>query len=355
MSEAQTEQSRQPDQRLLDIEAKLLAQEHRWTHVLHNLWYMDQWPKNDPRRQAVVSAFLWRIVAPGAIVVAGGGAVAVITLVFLALQTNLLRDQNSLIKDQNSYFKEQINKMQEQNALQQKQADAFQTQYDRERRTELIRYLYETNEHGVVGNARTRSESFVEFVRLEETRFPTARNSRIDLTGAHLKGIKVQFENLENLDLSESSLEDAEFYRCNFSNFVLHADKQGRFEKAGAVRPRFQHCVFMRSEFPIRPRGTTYFFSISINGSQALVTDSSNLTLEIPSDHASTLSFEDMSLFRGLMMREVKAGVVAEIPGLLAEQGWDYNESRDFTQIILTNETRFTSVLSTLRDLKQKE
>jgi hypothetical protein len=68
-----------------------------------------------------VSALIWRIAAPGIIIVSGGGIVAVITLGYirtqtielgkqteeLTRQTGAIGEQNVLIAQQNAYFREQ--------------------------------------------------------------------------------------------------------------------------------------------------------------------------------------------------------------------------------------------------------
>jgi len=100
--------SKELDDRLLDIEAKLLEQEHRPIQVIGNFFNRNKWEKDDPRRSSVKKAIIWRLFfSPGVMAVAGGG-IGILTLVALLWQNTLFKEQNQLIKTQNQSLIEQL-------------------------------------------------------------------------------------------------------------------------------------------------------------------------------------------------------------------------------------------------------
>lgn len=89
------------EKKIEQIEAQLLEQEHRPLSLIRNFIGREQWEKQDPRRKAVKTAILWRIVFSPGVIAMTGGLIAVISLVVLVYQTSILMDQNDLIKNQN--------------------------------------------------------------------------------------------------------------------------------------------------------------------------------------------------------------------------------------------------------------
>jgi uncharacterized protein YjbI with pentapeptide repeats len=107
------------------IEAALMRQEHRLFYVFLNfLVRRRKFAKDDERRAAATSAFLWRLVAPGSLVTGGVGVTAIVGL-FLASQANtllgqanaLLGEQNLKVDQQNALLQTQNQKIEEQNML----------------------------------------------------------------------------------------------------------------------------------------------------------------------------------------------------------------------------------------------
>jgi hypothetical protein len=333
VNEAAKEQPEQNDQRLKDIEARLLAQEHRWTHVLHNLWFRNQWPENDPRRQAVVSAFLWRIVAPGSIVVAGGGAIAAGTLVFLALQTNLLRDQNKLIKDQNTYFQQQIEKMQEQTVLQRSQAQI-------QRRTQLTAWLYETNSGGPIAHSRIRAEALAEFITLERERL--GGEDSVSLEGARLDGISITGMSFEDVRLSEH-LRNSQFNDCTF--------KKISFNVGAATEVEFTSCLFVGCHFNSLTQGR-YAQSIFINSPiPAELIGAGLIVITIPDNSLNDLTSKDARTL-GVLRNVTHHGVSDESMGwLLAGLGPSISLTwEDFgVRIGVSDASELTNLIATIR------
>lgn len=97
------------EERLIQLEKKLIEQEHRPTHILFNFFNRKKYSKNDQRRKATKKALVWRLLfSPTVIATTSGGTIAITTLFFLFWQNTLLRDQNNLIQDQNQFFRRQI-------------------------------------------------------------------------------------------------------------------------------------------------------------------------------------------------------------------------------------------------------
>jgi len=85
---------------LVALEAEVIKQETSWFRVLANIANRKKYPSADVRRRAAWIALFFKFVpGPGALVVSGGG---VATLLFIILQTNILREQNELIQEYES-------------------------------------------------------------------------------------------------------------------------------------------------------------------------------------------------------------------------------------------------------------
>ena len=85
------------------IEAKLLEQEHRPTHLVLN--YINRKKKfpdeKDPRRKAVQRAIIWRLFFSPAVLAVGGSTIlGIITAWILIKQTNIINDQTAIFKEQ---------------------------------------------------------------------------------------------------------------------------------------------------------------------------------------------------------------------------------------------------------------
>jgi uncharacterized protein YjbI with pentapeptide repeats len=195
------------------VEARFIAQEHRFPHIIFNFWARRAWSIDDPRRAAAVQALVWRAFSPGTAAVAGGGIVAVATLAILVWQT-------SLIGEQNRYFAEQNTKLQQ-------QIDTQAAQDLGRRRTEIIANLYERSTSNLAGlstpraNARTRSESVREFLSLERSRL--GLGSRLNLQGALLQNTTLEGLDFSNTDLMMASLDNTTFAGANLDDCDLRA------------------------------------------------------------------------------------------------------------------------------------
>lgn len=90
------------ERRLLELEAKLIEQDHRLVPVLHYFFAKRRaLPKDDPRREASLRAVLWRILSPQTVATAGIGVASVFGLVLAYQANSLLSQQNAKIDVQN--------------------------------------------------------------------------------------------------------------------------------------------------------------------------------------------------------------------------------------------------------------
>ncbi|MDC8015179.1 pentapeptide repeat-containing protein [Tahibacter soli] len=138
----------------IELETKLLEQEHRSIRVIQNYLQRKQWTIDDPRRAAVRSALLWWVFSPASAATAGG-ALAVGTLLMMYAQTALLREQNEAFREQNGKIQSQI-EMQRQTELARRRAD-------------VIAQIFggESTERS---NWKARTEAVVEYLAIERER-----------------------------------------------------------------------------------------------------------------------------------------------------------------------------------------
>ena len=85
----------------IDIEARLIEQEHRFIKIVLNFFRRKQFQKGDPRRLATITALVYSFLAPGKAVATGIGIVSLVSL-YIAWQANAkIDEQNLLISRQN--------------------------------------------------------------------------------------------------------------------------------------------------------------------------------------------------------------------------------------------------------------
>lgn len=104
----------------VELEAKILEQEHRPFSLLRNYFNRNKWKnKDDPRRKAVIEAILWRFLFSPAVLVAGGSIIiGIATLFFMCQQNKIAERQTVIIEDQRNLLKEQNYKIEIQANLQ---------------------------------------------------------------------------------------------------------------------------------------------------------------------------------------------------------------------------------------------
>ncbi len=98
--------------RIIQLEANLLEQEHRPFHLISN--YLNRKKKwsdlNDPRRKSVQRALIWRLFfSPTVLAIGGSSFIALITVFLMKNQNNIISKQNELIREQNRRIQIQAN------------------------------------------------------------------------------------------------------------------------------------------------------------------------------------------------------------------------------------------------------
>jgi len=90
------------EDRLIELESRLIEQEHRITHIVYNFSFQKKmFPNpNDPRRLACSRAVIWRIFSAPTTFLAGSGIIGGLTLGILLWQTFLQRENNQLLQRQ---------------------------------------------------------------------------------------------------------------------------------------------------------------------------------------------------------------------------------------------------------------
>lgn len=185
------------EERFEEIEARLIAQEHRLFSVLQNFFIeRKKWPIDDPRRDASAKALIWSIFfSPGTVAIAG----ATIGLATLAV----LIWQNTLIKQQNDYFKEQ-------NQYQQIQIEAQDKINTQTQRNDAIQSIYGPTYEN---NPRVKAEAVRSLVVIERSRIESGNNvfpsDYVNLHQANLENIHIENFDLKKVSFRESNLTGA--------------------------------------------------------------------------------------------------------------------------------------------------
>ena len=97
------------DEKIHDLEVKLIRQEHRLIPLVRNyLFRNSKWPdKNDRRREASFKALLYELIFSPTVIVLGTSILGVLTIFFMFRQTELLETQNKLFEFQNLRIEQQ--------------------------------------------------------------------------------------------------------------------------------------------------------------------------------------------------------------------------------------------------------
>lgn len=234
-----------------DLECRLLAQEHRTYHVLKNFFIeRSKWPRNDPRRDAVCSALLWRLISPGTVAASSASIAAVITVFALLWQNHLFREQNQLFREQNKSLVKALDLQTKQVQLQidelalerervgieratdqsVKVAEFSRILFDRSASTGLPRVNANTRSAAArayasirneQGEHLTLAEALLSDCLLSGIEFSNADLRRADLKSANLFGAKLELANLRGANLSGANLSFAGLTGADVSDTIL--------------------------------------------------------------------------------------------------------------------------------------
>jgi len=227
-----SDQSRSNEDDLPSIEAKLIEQDHRLFKVLWTFfWERRKWDKEDPRRKAALHAFLWQFITPGSIIATGGGLIAAFTLVVLVKQTELAAQQTEAVISQTQLFEKQNELFNNQNRDLKEQIAVQKSQFDTQRVTELLTYLYDgeelsTSYECLEGqrkfhkepsyNARIRSDAFSEYVKLANS-----DSNLVDLENAILSEVTLRSGRFKKLNLRCADFTQSRQFGTRYAEEVM--------------------------------------------------------------------------------------------------------------------------------------
>ncbi len=186
------------EERLIELEAKLIEQEHRFFTSLKNF---QKYERGDKRRKAAILALAYNFLFSSPGIAIGSTLIAIATILILVLQTGIMREQNQEIVSQNKLIQEQI--------------DIQQNQIYEARRTELIAILYDSNNS--IYLSRLKSEALAEYIHLEMQKTPA---KKINLKHANLQGIILSDVDWKNLDFEGANFKGAELTKCTLNGFL---------------------------------------------------------------------------------------------------------------------------------------
>jgi len=176
------------DNRIDDIEARLIEQDHRPIHIITTfLKARRELPHNDPRLEAALKAMLWRVFFSPGTLAATGGLIALISVAVLVWQNYLIREQNEFLKQ-----------------------EIIQTQISNE--TEIIFSDYD------LYPPERKTIAALELIRLSKILDPYRQ---VKLNGAKLAGANFSSEHLENIDFSGADLRGVNFNGAKIENILF--------------------------------------------------------------------------------------------------------------------------------------
>jgi uncharacterized protein YjbI with pentapeptide repeats len=243
----------------IEIEAKLIEQEHRLISILVNIYNSREYAKGDERKAAAYKALFHKLVFGSGRVAIFGGVLAVATVYFTAQQTKLLSEQNKLLRTELNISTANFN--------QQRWADNLK------RRSELIKYIYGkddlSNEPGFT--AHERANALVEYIALQSVissisfdKFSASGEMPLD-TAMYKFGVDLSEANLQKIKLSQVDFRKTILYYANFSEAKIH---WGNFNEVKLDWAKFSGAYLKGSNFN----------SASLLAADLRYTDLSNIT-----------------------------------------------------------------------------
>ena len=258
------------EEKVNDLEVKLIAQEHRIIPAIKNLFESLVYPKKDPRKVAALNAFLWRVLFSPKTVAVAGGLLGLASLVFLGWQNLIIKDQNGLIETQNDRLLQQIQN-------QQKQIDQSNSFNHLNTLIKSLTILNDSTQSSIM-----RSVAFSQVVEYVNYKYPPTPDS-LNPTRNSVSVRAIMFKKLtENAYCSNLSCTDLDlrqtaypgniksngftgsiFQKCNFSNCIL--------DYADINNASFYSCNFdstrLVSNRPTLPSQSFFIGSSFVNSS----------------------------------------------------------------------------------------
>jgi uncharacterized protein YjbI with pentapeptide repeats len=236
----------------IEIEAKLIEQEHRLFSIILNMYEFRRHPRSDIRKVAAFKALLYKLLLGGGQIIVLGGILSVATLYFTAQQTRLLSEQNQLLRQELD-----INAA---NIREQRWAENLQ------RRADLVNLLYENNEdtNTPAFSSRERANALVEYITLQSvisaasySKFRESGEIPLD-TAMYKFGIDLTHVNLQNVNVSQIDFRKTVLDRANFSGSRIYfgnfnevalnwADLSNSYLRGSDFKKAILHAVDLRN------------------------------------------------------------------------------------------------------------
>lgn len=231
----------------IELDAKLIAQEHRLFLILRNWFSREKFPPNDPRRAACNNALVWRMVvalAPSA-AVTGAGLVGLFGL-WVAYQSNtLLREQTEIIAED------------AQASLRMRLIETLYQHEEPREPKQLERELpLPSADLGIaVFSHRARAEALRAFVDLERRRLRKSANPRIDVSYALLDHVDASGFDLRGVDLHAANMIASHLVDADLSEARMTSVELGfRFTTMTRIMLRANLCEPPPTRSPGSPK-----------------------------------------------------------------------------------------------------
>lgn len=218
------------ERRALELEAAVIAQDHRTLPVLRRFFLeRRRWPRTDPRWSASWEALLWRVFSPGTVVASAGGLAVLATTVFTALAWHEANHQNELI---------QLSRLQQSLAVLDappaaRPAEGVDRDVSMLARAHAVRTLCEVQRER--GERSDLSGANLDHLHLEELECPGALLRGASLMSTHLDGAQLSGANLDNATLWFTGLEGASLEHATLTQAVLNRVRMDGARLRGAT------------------------------------------------------------------------------------------------------------------------
>lgn len=181
----------------------------------------------------------------GALILLAGSIVALASLALTFAHFREIKIQTTKISEQTNLLAQQLPLLRQQYDAVQDQIQSAENNFDRQRRTELLRYLFECDSDGAFSAIpAVRREALMEFIEIERQTSPQVKLYDLDLS-------KLTFRR---------AFKDTEFINCNFADATFTGGlndivciecnfKNANFEQKNVSGSRFQSCVFSGSSW----------------------------------------------------------------------------------------------------------
>jgi uncharacterized protein YjbI with pentapeptide repeats len=287
---------------IIDLEARLIAQEPRPWKVVGFFFNRKKWADTDPRRhEAKMAVFNWIFTSLITLALGGlGGGFLVFLLGAyqakkMAEQTELMARQTQMMSRQNTLLAKQVDESHEQWIFEYRQT-LFNTLYSKEecalKKTPITYINRRTNgevsveqtleDPCLMASSRARAEAAVNLYSQEKSRLKKDCHvgALDDVCRPNFSGVDLSFSELQRKDFSGALFSKATLYRTDLSNGKAVDSK---FEYAKLRSFRLIGAIAKRCKFILSPLTKAYFYGGDFEDCHFVDSDASQICF----NHAS--------------------------------------------------------------------